>query len=174
MAAEKVKLRDYQKGILDKLEEIKADASDASANYLGVEISGRNVLVNLLDITETLVVTDIKPVPLVKPWFLGMTNVRGVLYAINDLGQLLDNRFTEISSNTRMLLVNEDIFSNVGVLIDRLIGLRSFDVLKKRDEKEVSLCFKQESYEDNEGNVWYVLDCERLVDSKEFEVPYAV
>lgn len=174
MAEEKLKLRDYQKNILDKLEMVRADASNVSANYLGVEISGRNVLVNLLDITETLVMAEIKPVPLVKPWFLGMTNVRGVLYAINDLGQILDGRFTEISSNTRMLLVNESISSNVGILIDRLIGLRSFDMLKKRDEVEGMLCFKQESYEDDEGQVWYVFDCERLVSSKEFEVPYAV
>ncbi len=172
--AEKVKLKDYQKSILDKLDTVKGDADSASINYLGVEISGRNVLVNLLDITETLVVEDIKPIPLVKPWFLGVTNVRGVLYAINDLSQLLDSRFTEISSNTRMLLVNEDIASNVGILVDRLIGLRSLDALKKRKKSENIICFKQESYEDKDGQAWYMLDCERLVSSKEFEVPYIV
>lgn len=170
--AEKVKLRDFQKSILDKLDLVKDDADSTSISYLGVEISGRNVLVNLLDITETLVVADIEPIPLVKPWFLGVTNVRGVLYAINDLGQLLDNNFTEISSSTRMLLVNEDIVSNVGVLVDRLIGLRSLEALKQRKQSEHAICFKQESYEDEDGKVWYIFDCERLVNSKEFEVPY--
>lgn len=174
MATEKVKLRDYQKSILDKLEMIREDAAHVPSNYLGVEISGRNVLVNLLDITETLVMADIQPIPLVKPWFLGMTNVRGVLYAINDLGQLLDNQASEISSNTRMLLIDDGISSNVGFLVDRLVGLRNFEELKKRKKTEASLCFKKERYEDEEGNVWHILDCERLVSSKEFEVPYAV
>jgi len=174
MATEKVKLRDYQQSILDKLEMIREDASNVPSNYLGVEISGRNVLINLLDITETLVVSEIEPVPLVKPWFLGMTNVRGILYAINDLGQLLDNQATEVSSNTRMLLISNDVSSNIGFLVDRLVGLRNFENMTKKKKTEESLCFNPERYEDEEGNLWYVLDCERLVSSKEFEVPYAV
>ncbi len=174
MATEKVKLRDYQQSILNKLEMIRADASNVPSNYLGVEISGRNVLVNLLDITETLVVAEIEPIPLVKPWFLGMTNVRGVLYAINDLAQLLDNQASEISSNTRMLLISDDVSSNIGFLVDRLVGLRNFEEMKQKKKTEETICFKPERYEDEEGNLWYVLDCERLVSSKEFEVPYAV
>ncbi len=174
MATEKVKLRDYQQSILDKLEMIREDASNVPSNYLGVEISGRNVLINLLDITETLVMTEVEPVPLVKPWFMGVTNVRGVLYAINDLGQLLDEQATEISSNTRMLLISDDISSNIGFLVDRLVGLRNFEKLKKKKKTEKTVCFQPERYEDEEGNLWYVLDCERLVSSKEFEVPYAV
>lgn len=171
--AEKVKLRDYQKSILDRLEVVRTDASSMTTSYLAVEIGGRNVLVDLLDISETLVVTDIQPVPLVKPWFLGMANVRGVMYAINDLKQLLDNSFTEISSNTRMLLVNETISSNVGILADRLVGLRSLETfkLKKNTEKD-SICFKSDSYEDAEKRTWYMLDCEKLISSKDFETPY--
>lgn len=173
--AEKVKLRDYQKSILDKLDMVRADASNASTNYLGVEISGRSVLVSLVDITETLVVPDIEPVPLVKQWFLGMTNVRGVLYAVNDLGQLLDKHHTEISSNTRMLLINESIVSNVGVLVDKLIGLRNLDEMNLLDgDTDNGICFKSASYKDDDGKVWYVLDSERLAMSREFEVPYAV
>lgn len=173
--AEKVKLRDYQKSILDKLDIVRADASNVSINYLGVEISGRNVLVSLLDVTETLVVPAIEPVPLVKPWFLGMANVRGVLYAANDLGQLLDSRFTEISSDTRMLLVSDNIVSNVGILVDKLIGLRNFEELTALDDDaDNGACFKPVSYKDDEGKTWYVLDCERLATSREFEVPYAV
>jgi twitching motility protein PilI len=172
--AEKVKLRDYQKSILDRLEIVRTDAGSVPASYLGVEISGRNVLVDLLDISETLVVADIQPIPLVKPWFLGMANVRGVLYAINDLGQLLDNRYTEISSNTRILLINEDISSNAGILVDRLIGLRGLETFElQKSEVEDSVCFKQGSYEDAEKRIWYMLDCEKLVSSKELETPYA-
>lgn len=171
--AEKVKLRDYQKSILDRLEVVKTGGTDVATSYLGVEIGGRNVLVDLMDISETLVMADIQPVPLVKPWFLGMANVRGVLYAVNDLRQLLDGSFTDISSNTRILLINESISSNVGVLVDRLIGLRSIEVFKlQKSTKKDGEFFKSERYEDAEKNTWHVLDCEKLVGSKDFETPY--
>jgi len=173
--AEKVKLRDYQKSILDRLESIKNTDAATSASYLGVVIGSKNVLIDLQEISETLPIVDIQPVPLVKPWFLGVSNVRGVLYAINDLAQLLENTYTNISSNTRLLLIGESVSANVAFLADRLIGLRSLGNMEKRGEElSDSLCFKSESYEDAEKRVWYVLDCSQLVHSKEFATPYAV
>lgn len=170
---DKVKLRDYQQSILDRLEVVKTDQSMLTANYLGVEISGRNVLVNLLDISETLVLGDVTTVPLVKPWFLGMTNVRGVLYAINDLAQLLDDRYTQLTSNTRLLLISDSISSNVGLLVDRLIGLRSMENFEQKGKLEQGhICFSEDIYEDEHQTKWHVLDTVRLIESKEFETPY--
>jgi twitching motility protein PilI len=172
--AEKIKLKDYQKSILDKLESIKTDATPVGIRYLGVTIGGRHVLINLLEISETLTMVDIQPIPLVKPWFLGMSNIRGTLYAINDLVQLLDNQPTQISSDTRMLLMNKRIISNVGFLVDKLIGLRAEDALKPLTAStEDSFCFSPARYEDDEKRIWYVLDCKKMVNSRMFELPYA-
>ncbi len=172
--AEKIKLKDYQKSILDKLEAVKTDAASAPVSYLGVSIGGRAVLVDLLEISETLSMVDIQPIPLVKPWFLGLSNIRGVLYAINDVVQLLDDKPTEISSNTRMLLINKKIISNVGFVVDKLIGLRSADSLKAlEDSTEDSICFSSARYEDEEKRLWTVFDCKKLVSSRVFEMPYA-
>ncbi len=172
--ADKLKLKDYQKSILDKLESIKTDINPVGVRYLGVNIGDRNVLVNLLEISETLTMVGIQPIPLVKPWFLGMSNIRGTLYAINDLVQLLDDKPIEISSNTRMLLINKNIISNIGFVVDKLIGLRTEDALKPIAEStEESICFSSLSYEDDEKRTWYVLDCKKLVNSRMFEMPYA-
>ncbi len=172
--ASKVELKDYQKSILDKLASVKADASGAAVSYLGVDIGGRHVLVNLLEISETLTMTDIQPVPLVQPWFLGMTNVRGTLYAVNDLMYLLDSQLSEISSDTRLLLINERIASNVGFVVNRLVGLRSLDMFHPiADASEDSICFAKTRYEDDKKEVWHVLDCQKLAHSKAFEAPYA-
>ena len=172
--AKEILLRDYQKSILDRIESTKSANAAAPAGYLGVVIGSKNVLIDLQEITETLPMAEIQPVPLVKPWFLGMSNVRGVLYAINDLAQMLENKFTIKSSNTRLLLIGEDISANVAFLADRLIGLRSLSTLKKRDEQEKdSVCMKPETYEDAEKRVWHMLDCDMLVHSKEFATPYA-
>lgn len=172
--AKENQLRDYQKSILDKLESIKSADAPASAGHLGVMIGGKHVLIDLQEITETLPLVEILPVPLVKSWFLGVSNVRGVLYAINDLAQLLENKFTNISSSTRLLLIGDHLSANVAFVADRLIGLRNLTNLKKRDEMlQDSICLNPETYEDEEKNIWHVLDCDKLVHSKEFATPYA-
>jgi len=100
--------------------------------------------------------------------------VRGVLYAINDLAQIVDNQFTKVSSNTRLLLMGESVAANVAFLADKLIGLRSLSALTKRDiESQDNICLKSETYEDAEKRIWYVLDCAKFAQSKEFAVPYA-
>ena len=112
-------LREYQTNILARLENAKKAGAEAPAGYLGVVIGSKNVLVNLQEISETLPVVDIQRVPIVKAWFLGVANVRGVLYAINDLAQLLDNTFTNISSNTRLLLMSDTVTSNVAFVVEK-------------------------------------------------------
>jgi twitching motility protein PilI len=168
-------LRDYQTSILARLEDVKKAGAEAPAGYLGVVIGSKNVLVNLQEISETLPVADIHRVPIVKPWFLGVANVRGVLYAINDLAQMLENSFTSISSNARLLLMSDAVTSNVAFVVDRMIGLRKLDEMKLRDEaaKETA-CLKAQTYQDAENRVWHMLDCDKLVRSKEFATPYII
>ncbi len=168
-------LRDYQTNILARLEDAKKAGAEPPAGYLGVVVGSKNVLVNLQEITETLPMMDIQRVPLVKPWFLGVANVRGKLYAINDLGQILENKHTKISSNSRMVMVNETITSNVAFVVDKMIGLRKIDDMQVSEEAvDVSVCLKTQSYQDAENQIWYMLDCDKLIRSKEFTTPYEI
>jgi twitching motility protein PilI len=168
-------LREYQTSILNRLENAKKAGAESPAGYLGVVIGSKNVLVNLQEISETLPITDIHRVPIVKPWFLGVANVRGVLYAINDLAQMLESTFTIISSNARLLLMSDAVASNVAFVVDRMIGLRKLDEMKLHEElKEESACLKLQTYQDEENRVWHMLDCDKLVRSKEFATPYVV
>ncbi len=168
-------LRDYQTNILARLENAKRADAEPPAGYLGVVIAGKNVLINLQEISETLPMLDIQRVPLVKPWFLGVANVRGVLYAINDLGQMLESKLTNISSNTRLVMVSEVITSNVAFVVDKMIGLRKLDDMQVRKEVlEDSVCLKTQSYQDADNQIWHMLDCDKLVRSKEFTTPYEI
>ena len=168
-------LRDYQTNILARLENAKRADAEPPAGYLGVVIGGKNVLINLQEISETLPMLDIQRVPLVKPWFLGVANVRGVLYAINDLGQMLESKLTNISSNTRLVMVSEVITSNVAFVVDKMIGLRKLDDMQVRKEVlEDSVCLKTQSYQDADNQIWHMLDCDKLVRSKEFTTPYEI
>lgn len=168
-------LREFQTNILARLEEAKKAGAEPPAGYLGVVIGSKNVLVNLQEISETMSIVDIQRVPVVKPWFLGVANVRGVLYAINDLAQLLENTLTSVSSNARLLLMSETVVSNVAFVVDKMVGLRKLDEMKLREETaEETPCLKVQTYQDDENRIWYMLDCDKLVRSKEFAAPYAV
>jgi twitching motility protein PilI len=168
-------LREYQTSILARLENAKKAGTEASAGYLGVVIGNKNVLVNLREISETLPVADIHPVPIVKPWFLGVANVRGVLYAINDLAQLLEAKFTSVSSNTRLLLISDAVSPNVAFVVEKMIGLRNLNDMKPHEvESEESACLREQTYQDDENRIWHMLDCDKLVRSKEFATPYVV
>ena len=171
--AKGAQLREYQTSILARLEDAKKPGAEAQAGYLGVVIGSKNVLVNLQEISETLPILHIQRVPVVKPWFLGVANVRGVLYAINDLAHMLEHTFTTISSQTRLLLMNEVITSNVAFVVDKMIGLRKLDDMQLREEvAEDSLCLKAQTYQDGENRLWHMLDCDKLVRSKEFATPF--
>ena len=168
-------LREYQTNILARLENAKKAGAEAPAGYLGVVIGSKNVLVNLQEISETLPVVDIQRVPIVKPWFLGVANVRGVLYAINDLAHLLENTFTSISSNTRLLLMSDAVTSNVAFVVEKMIGLRNLNDMKPHQTiEEENACLKAQTYQDDENRVWYMLDCDKLIRSKEFATPYVI
>ena len=173
--AKETTLREYQTNILARLENAKKAGAETPAGYLGVVIGSKNVLVNLQEISETLPITDLHRVPLVKPWFLGVANVRGVLYAINDLAQMLEQTFTSISSNARLLLISEAVSSNVAFVVDKLIGLRKLEDLTLREElAEENVCLKPQTYQDAENRIWHMLDCVQLVHSKEYAIPYEV
>ena len=171
----KTSLRDYQTNILARLENAKKADAEPPAGFLGVVIGSKHILINLQEISETLPMLDIQRVPLVKPWFLGVANVRGVLYAINDLGQMLDNTITTISSNARLVMVSEAVTTNVAFVVDKMIGLRKLDEMKLRKEAvDESVCLKTQSYLDAEKQIWHMLDCDKLVRSKEFVTPYEI
>jgi twitching motility protein PilI len=168
-------LREYQTNILARLENAKKAGAEAPAGYLGVVIGTKHVLVNLQEISETLPIAEIHPVPIVKPWFLGVANVRGVLYAINDLAQILEDRFTSISSNARLLLISEAVTTNVAFVVEKMIGLRNLNEMKLHElETAESNCLKAQTYRDDENRVWHMLDCDKLVRSKEFATPYVI
>jgi twitching motility protein PilI len=131
--------------------------------------------VNLQEISETLPIMDIHRIPIVKPWFLGVANVRGVLYAINDIGQMLESTFTTISSSARLLLLSQSVTSNVAFVVEKMIGLRKLEEMKLREEViEDEMCLKSQTYQDDENRVWYMLDCDKLIRSKEFATPYMI
>ena len=80
-----------------------------------------------------------------------------------------------MSSNARLVMVSESVTSNVAFVVDKMIGLRKLDELQVRKEAvDDSICLKSQSYQDADSQIWYMLDCDQLVRSKEFATPYEI
>jgi twitching motility protein PilI len=185
--ASQLNLRQYQDSILARLDAALHSDTSKQKTFLGVVVGGINVLIDMRQIGEVLPMPEIYPAPNSQHWFLGSANVRGNLYAISDLGAFLqaqgqsgllsqENKKSEL----RIVLLQAEVSPHTALMIDRLIGLRGLENLKnisnantknQADEKPCSICFFDDEYEDEGGNLWRMLDCQALVNLKAFVHP---
>lgn len=68
---------------------------------------------------------DFVPVPLTKPWLVGVANVRGRLLPLVDLAKFLGIQSHERLKKRKVMVIDEDgVFS--GIVIDQVLGILQF------------------------------------------------
>jgi len=165
-------LREFQESILLRLKEATAKGSVVSTSRLGVTVGSKKLLINLTDVSEVLPVPPIQTVPLTQSWFLGVANVRGNLYNITDLAQFMEMPATTKSSGNRIVLINSQLITQVALVIDSLVGLRSVEAMEKKTASRKKGAFlSKNSFVDNDKNEWFELDIDSLVKDKKFIQP---
>jgi twitching motility protein PilI len=162
-------LRKYQEDILVRIKD-QTRAADANArNRLGVRAGDQRLLVRLDDISEVLPVPEIHPVPLSKPWFLGMANVRGNLYGVSDLSQFQGGTATTVTVASRILLIHQKYKAHAGLLVSAIVGLRALDQMEERAEKAVpGAWLGGRVFHDVAGDAWQEVDIKALLALPEF------
>ncbi|WP_036302811.1 chemotaxis protein CheW [Methylotenera sp. L2L1] len=164
-------LREFQEAILSKLKDAASQVGGESFSRLGVTVGDKRFLINLQDVKEVLPVPPLQLVPFTKPWFLGVANVRGNLYSISDLAQFMGMQPTPRSVNNRILLLSTESTTQVALMVDSLIGLRSIQTMQVKPVEDDADFFSMNIYMDTEGNDWLELDVEALVQNKGFVQP---
>lgn len=91
---------------------------------IGFRLGTRNLLSGINEVNEILLMPSITPVPGVKPWLLGVANVRGNLVAIVDLRGYIEGTRTPVNDRSRVLLARQ-AGSSVGLLVDEVLGQRN-------------------------------------------------
>ena len=162
--AERVSLRDYQRALAARLREA---GSQRTAFKLGLQVEGEDWLVDLADAGEVIPVPAITPVPLTRPWFKGVTNVRGNLYSVVDFSAFLGGAAATIGEQTRLLLFGEHYRTGSALLVSRSLGLRNPALLQARTAAPGSPWARAE-YGDTDGRTWKELDVPRLVQHPDF------
>jgi twitching motility protein PilI len=87
---------------------------------------GKNLLVSRLgEVVEILEFPELSTIPLTQPWVRGIANVRGNLLPVIDLNGYLHGRVTDVTSRTRVLVIDyEGLYS--GLVVDEVLGLKHF------------------------------------------------
>ena len=165
-------LREFQEAILLKLKEATTQGAAESTSRLGVLVGNQRMLVNLSEIVEVLPVPAVKAIPFTQPWFLGVANVRGVLYNITDLAQFLSLQAPAKSSNNRILLLNSQSTTQTALLVNGLLGLRNLEDLQVQPLTSDAR-FAKRMFVDGNADQWMELDLEALAQDDTFIQPTA-
>ena len=163
--AERLSLRDYQRALAARLREAE---SRRTAFKLGLQVAGEDWLVDLADAGEVIPVPEITPVPLTRPWFRGVTNIRGNLYSVVDFPAFLGSTAATIGEQTRLLLIGEHYRTGAALLVSRSLGLRNPALLQARAAGGARSPWIRAEYGDAEGRTWKELDVPRLVQHPDF------
>lgn len=161
--AERLSLRDYQRDLAERLRHAEAGRG---ASMLGVQIDDEAWLVDLREAGEVIPVPAITPLPLMRPWFRGLANIRGNLYSVVDFPAFLQRKPVPPGDQARLLLFSERFRLGAALLVDRSLGLRNPANLTRASGQPAA--WARAEYTDNEGRRWKELDLPQLAQHPDF------
>ncbi|MDD5240702.1 MAG: chemotaxis protein CheW [Sulfuricella sp.] len=164
----KVSLRKFQEGVMTKQLHGVAGGGAASSSWLGVQIGSCFWLITLSDISETLPVPELTPVPLAQPWFRGVTSFRGNLHGIVDLALFIGDAPAQFGADCRLLLVHPKFSVNCGMVVSRLLGLRNPAQMQRAEAGKENPPWVAVEYLDETGRRWQALDMRALTGHPQF------
>ena len=158
-------LSEFQSHLANRL----AGASErAAAGLLGVLSGSEHWLLRLSDSGEVVPLPELTGVPLTRPWFLGIANIRGNLYSVADFSAFQGKETTPQNAGSRLLLIGTRYGNNTALLVSRMLGLRNIDDLTPAPADEGAPMWADQAYTDREGQRWRLLDVERLLADDRF------
>jgi twitching motility protein PilI len=156
-------LRDYQRDLAERLRNAEVGRG---ASMLGVQVDDEAWLVDLRDAAEVIPVPGIMPVPLTRPWFKGIANIRGNLYSVVDFPAFLQRKPVTLGDQSRLLLLSERFRLGAALLVDRSLGLRNPGQLTRKEAPPGS--WARAEYDDADGRQWKELDLPQLAQHPDF------
>jgi twitching motility protein PilI len=166
--ARRLNLQEYQENILSRLKDLEQSSGAASTSRLGVQIGDESWLMSLTDVGEVLPVPEIHQVPLTQNWFMGMTNVRGNLYAVTDLSAFFGGRPARMGMDSRLLLAGNRFGINSAFIIDRLYGLRNTADMKPTSDTKKKSPWQANVFQDQSERIWREMDLSALLHDTAF------
>ena len=165
--AARIDLRTFQQELASRL--ATKTAAQVEASRLGLFAGGTRWLVRLSDAGEVITVPTIVVVPMTKPWFLGIANIRGNLFSVVDFSGFLGGEVAAQASSTRLVLFGPcagDL--HVGIVVQRVLGLRNLTELAPASAPPEAESWYSQRWMDGDGNAWQEIDLAKLARAPEF------
>lgn len=159
-------LREFQESLAARL--ASARRNETARVLLGVESGRARWLMDLADSGEVMPLTALAPVPLTRPWFAGIANVRGSLYSVVDFSAYRGGEPTPRNADARLLLVGARHGINSALLVERTLGLKSLGDMAVEPAAGAGAAWVGESYVDAEGQKWTRLRIDTLLEDPAF------
>jgi twitching motility protein PilI len=167
--AAKLDLRAFQRELATRL--AAKTAAQVEQSRLGVACAGENWLIRLADAGEVVTVPQLAGVPLTKPWYLGIANIRGNLYGIIDFAGFLGRPVEAVGpgAQTRLVLFGPRVGElRAGLVVQRVLGLRNLAELSRSDPPTGAPAWYGARWTGASGEAWQEIDLAQLAQDAAF------
>jgi len=164
--AKKTSLRDFQAYLAERI--LGAAQGRGASSWLGIQAGDDNWLIDLSDSGEIVQAPKLTAVPLTRPWFAGIANIRGSLHAVADFSVFCGGVPTPRNNNTRLLLVGSKHGANAALLVTRMLGLKNPDDFSAAGSDPAAPAWGALRYTDSQGGNWRKLSVRDLLADNDF------
>lgn len=164
--AKKTSLRDFQQYLAARL--TTAAQGRGAASWLGIEAGDAAWLIDLAEGGEIVQAPQLVAVPLTRPWFVGVANIRGNLYAVCDFSRFCGGSPTPQNANARLLLIGTRFGANAALLVTRMLGLKKPESFTEEVPELSAPAWATARYKDGQGKIWHKLSVRDLLADQNF------
>jgi twitching motility protein PilI len=168
--AAKLDLRAFQRELATRL--AAKTTAQVEQSRLGIACGGENWLIRLADAGEVIAVPQLASVPMTKPWYLGIANIRGILYGIIDFAGFLGRPVEAIApaaGQARLVLFGPRAGElRAGLVTQRVLGLRNLAELVRSDPPTAAPAWYGARWTEATGEVWQEIDLAQLAQDAAF------
>lgn len=154
--AARLDLRSFQKELASRL--ASKTAAQVESSRLGIACGERRWLIRLAEAGEVIAVPPVVTVPLTKPWFLGLANIRGNLYSVIDFPAFQGDGKVAGGSLARLILLSSRGGESVGIVVERVLGLRNLAQFTTEEIGDGAPSWQVAGWRDAEGLSWREID----------------
>ena len=165
--AGKLDLRSFQQELAARL--TSKTAAQVESSRLGLAGGGEQWLIRLSDAGEVIALPPVATVPMTKPWFLGIANIRGNLYTVIDFSGYLGRGETAVGGTGRLVLFGPRTGElRAGIVVARVLGLRNLAELAPASPPEGAPAWYGQRWMDADGGAWQEIDLAKLARDSAF------
>jgi len=168
--AGKLDLRVFQQELAARL--AAKTSAQVESSRLGLAAAGQQWLIRLADASEVIPMPPLATVPLTRPWFLGVANIRGNLHSVIDFAGFLGHAVVAphaAGGSSRVVLLGPRAGElRAGIVVPRVMGLRNLAELAPALPPADAPAWYGQRWIDAEGAAWQEIDLIGLARDPEF------